>query len=113
MRKDWDYVDFADYESDTRDLVNAALSVSEEKDERIRQLEMLFFLAVKAAGGKVDIFNSDLSRYWRHGDFAWRTSYCIERDSIIFESVSKLEASSDSAARAQTETPSAVLPAES
>lgn len=62
MRKDWDYVSMEDYVSDTKELSERAGTCIAELKRRAEHAEALLWLAVKAAGGKIEIQDSDLVR---------------------------------------------------
>lgn len=73
MKKDWDYVEFADYRSDMDELAATAANVSAYQQDKIDKLEMLVNALVLAAGGRIvvqrshliDAMDAEWVRSWR------------------------------------------------
>lgn len=59
-RKDWDYVEFADYEADMRESSEQAVAVITAMKAKTMQLERALMCAILAAGGEIKIYESDL-----------------------------------------------------
>lgn len=60
MRRDWDYVAFADYQSDMRESASTAAAAIEHLRRRAENAERALAEVVLAAGGKVSIVARDL-----------------------------------------------------
>jgi len=60
MRRDWDFVEFADYAADMDQLSAQASAIIDGQRREIRQLERTIFALVYAAGGQIDIHSGHL-----------------------------------------------------
>lgn len=85
LRKDWDYVTFADYQKDTRELTERAMDLFKFQRKEIRDRERLIYAMVKAAGGKIavnliDVFEADKNELVAEEDFATGTRVYMIRE---------------------------------
>lgn len=54
-RRDWDYVNFADYEHDTKEIVERSAAIIQDVRNRLVQAERLLAEVIIAAGGQVKL----------------------------------------------------------
>ncbi len=61
MKRDHDYVTFADYENDTRELADSAASIIEDLRWQLRDREIMMWAMVRAAGGTLLVRQNDIA----------------------------------------------------
>lgn len=60
-RKDWDYVSIDDYSNDMRETSECAAGIITALKREKNDWQAMFWLAVKAAGGKIKIHDHDMA----------------------------------------------------
>lgn len=83
-RKDWDFVAIQDYQSDMAESRDQALAVIEALRRERDDLKRALILAAVEAGGRLEINESDLSRF-REGDYVVIQHTNSENRKIVFE----------------------------
>lgn len=79
MRKDWDYVDFADYQSDMDELANLARSAVEHAQREKDSMFRILIAAAISAGGDLEIHRG---APFRALDYDWEIEHRDWDDSI-------------------------------
>lgn len=72
MRENFDYVTFANYESDMKESSDQAVRAINFVKDRAERAEKMLALVVLAAGGEVKIFDQDLTSLRKIELTTWR-----------------------------------------
>jgi hypothetical protein len=85
MRENWDFVSMDSYAADMRESASQAASIISAMREEKKQLERLLAHAVKAAGGKITIYETALADPSPIGLKMWRS---VADDTLTLQSTS-------------------------